>query len=156
MSLPPPSPPENGRLLGSLLRPFFYLFYQIPIKLRLMLIQIVSLIILLGLFWGRSLAKRNRTKHIKIMYSFMAIDILFVLYLSLAREVLNKIKLSMPLILWVHIFLSLVVVCGYGYAIRYGRKLAHGEEQFRDKMILLDRIIMSTRVAVSVTAFFFR
>lgn len=114
--------------------------------------QIVGLLILVLFFVGRGFAKRNRLVHIRMMYFVVVADVLLVLYLATFREVLSALSKDVSPLLVIHIMLALLSLVGYGFAILYGRKLARGEEQFRISLRRVDRWLVPTRTAVSITS----
>ncbi len=117
--------------------------------------QLISFILLAGILLGRWYAKRDRQKHILLMYLFVGADILLVLFLAAFRDVLGKVKVEMSPLLYFHIAIALAVVVGYFFAITYGRRLDKGDENSRKKLIFVDRIVIPLRIAVSVTSLFF-
>lgn len=114
--------------------------------------QVIGIIILGFFLVGRGLAKRNRKLHIRLMYLVVAADGFLVLYLAVFREVLTTLAKGVSILLAVHILLALLCLVGYGFAIRYGRALARGEEQYRRSLRRVDRWLLPTRIAVSLTS----
>lgn len=111
----------------------------------------LNFIIFLVLVVGRSLGSKNKRLHTQVTSVAIFADLILILFLVGKRDVLSKIEFGMPLLLMFHIFLSLVVVVAYGFAVYYGIQLGRGHERFRTKMVLIDKIIVPTRLLVFIT-----
>lgn len=117
-----------------------------------MVTNIISGIILLVLLWGRSIALKNRDLHIKVMFGVIITDILLVVYLVVAHRALGKVGADMHYMLFIHIPFALASVLLYLLMIPCGLKLKNGQEEYRPKMRLYDRILVFTRTATFITS----
>ncbi|MFZ3229040.1 MAG: hypothetical protein WA160_02455 [Pseudobdellovibrio sp.] len=117
---------------------------------------ILSVLIFALLLLGRSFKAKNKKLHVRITSIAVLADISLVLYLAIHRGVLTKINSNMPIILIIHISLALIVVFAYLFAIYYGIRLGKGEEQYRNKMKFVDKLIIPCRFLVIVTMLFLK
>ncbi|MEC9283799.1 MAG: hypothetical protein VX642_13890 [Bdellovibrionota bacterium] len=117
-----------------------------------MINNIISFVILVLLFWGRSLHSKNRELHIKVMSFVIAADLLLVGYLALFNNALSKINGEMSGLLIVHLFFAITTVVLYLRLIPIGIKLAKGDESQRPSMKQMDRIIIVFRTMTFLTS----
>lgn len=117
-----------------------------------MINNVISFLILVLMFWGRSLHSKNRQLHIKVMSFVIAADLLLVGYLALFNQALSKINGDMSTLLIVHLFFALTTVLLYLRLIPIGIKLAKGDESQRIAMRQMDRLIVIFRTMTFVTS----
>ncbi|MBL4888563.1 MAG: DUF420 domain-containing protein [Candidatus Lindowbacteria bacterium] len=97
----------------------------------------VSLFVITLIAIGISLRK-DRSKHIPIMFTAFAIDVSLVIYLEFTRMAVEKSfglagqPLPGPLLAF-HIAVSILVLVLYGFQINFGIKLKNGNENIRKK-----------------------
>ncbi|MCB0385539.1 MAG: hypothetical protein KDD43_09110 [Bdellovibrionales bacterium] len=117
-----------------------------------MVVNAINFVILVIFFYGRSLAKKNASKHSLVMIGVMAGDFSLLLYLTIYREALDSVDQSMPPLLIIHIVLALITVMAYAMAVVNGLKLLSGKVGVRSKMKIIDRIAVPARTLVFVTS----
>ena len=97
--------------------------------------------------------RRRRRLHMRLMISAIAIDVGLVLYLEIARGVIESIpKRPMTPLLFVHILLSVSVLVMYGIQVYTGIKNARGERSARHASMM--PWLLVTRFGNLVTSFF--
>lgn len=114
--------------------------------------NLISFGILILFLWGRTLHKKNRNLHVKIMSTVIVFDTLLVLFLVIHQRALGKIGADMNPILFIHIPFALLTLVGYGFAVRAGRRLLRGDMAARSAMIWTDRFLVPVRILNFVTS----
>lgn len=114
--------------------------------------NILSVIILGILLWGRSLRFKNLKRHILIVQIAMASDILLVAGLVVFRNALGKVSTGMPWTLQIHIPIALTTILLYGLITRAGYRLKSGDERARRALRGLDKLVLVFRVLTLVTS----
>ena len=117
-----------------------------------MINNIISFVILVLMFWGRSLHSKNPKLHIRVMSLVIASDLLLVGYLALFNQALTKINAEMSGLLIIHLFFSITTVILYLRLIPIGIKLGKGDESQRASMRQMDRIIVVFRTMTFITS----
>lgn len=120
-----------------------------------MIFQIQSSLILVLLFVGLYF-KRDRARHVKIMYTAIAWDILLVLQIEFTRSAIAKASkvIQNTAILNIHVALALTTVVLYFGLIYLGRKMLRGEHVNRALHKNLGLMTVLLRILVFVTSFF--
>jgi hypothetical protein len=116
------------------------------------MINFVSAAILCLLLIGRRFRHRHRLWHIRIMWVVIILDTVLVVYLSVFKNVLTKINATMSPLLMIHIGFALTTLVCYYLAIFVGIKLSRGQPGFREKMRVLDHLIVPLRMATLLTS----
>lgn len=114
--------------------------------------NLLSVIILSVLLWGRSLRFKNLKRHILVMQIAMGADILLVAGLVVFRNALGKLSVGMPWTLQIHIPIALTTILLYGLITRAGYRLKNGDERARPTLRELDRFVIVFRVLTLVTS----
>jgi uncharacterized membrane protein YozB (DUF420 family) len=99
--------------------------------------------------------RRDRKKHVKIMSSAIAWDILLILQIELSRGAIKKASAVMtnPMLLKVHLFFAIGSVVLYVLMVLSGRKLLAGDNSVRQKHKLLGRTTLFFRIMTFITSF---
>lgn len=113
--------------------------------------NLLSFIILLFFFWGRSLRFKNLRRHIIIMSGVIAADLMLVASLVIERDALGKLGGAMPWTLKIHVPIAIFTVVLYLFTAWTGIQLYHGKP-VRARMRLFDRILVPARVLTLVTS----
>ena len=97
--------------------------------------------------------RRRRRWHMRLMISAITIDVGLVLYLEIARGVVESIpKRPMTLLLFVHILLSVSVLVMYGVQVYGGIHNARGRRSVAHRKLM--PWLLLTRFGNLVTSFF--
>lgn len=117
--------------------------------------QIQSFLILSLIFLGVYLRK-DRAKHVKIMGSAIAWDLLLILQIELSRSAIAKAAkpIENKMILNIHISIAVLTVLFYFVMIFTGRKLLAGQTSIRAKHKLFGWCTVVLRVLTFITSFF--
>ena len=115
------------------------------------MVNVLSFIILLFFFWGRSLRFKNLKMHIGVMSGVITADLLLVLGLVIERDALSKVGVSMPWTLKIHVPIAIFTVLLYLLTAWTGVQLYRGKP-VRARMRGLDRILVPARVLTLVTS----
>ena|ERR1035437_5446368 len=113
--------------------------------------NLLSSIILLFFFWGRSLRFKNLRLHIIIMFGVIAADLLLVAALVVERDALGKLGTGMPWTLKIHVPIAIFTVVLYLFTAWTGIQLYRGKP-VRARMRLFDSILVPARVLTLVTS----
>lgn len=111
----------------------------------------ISFFILVLILFFRTDFARKKFKHPRWMGAVVMADLILVLYLATAKNVLAKINPDISPVLIIHIIVALTTVVGYVAAFFYGYKLATGFAEYRKQMKLIDRIVVPARILVFIT-----
>lgn len=122
------------------------------ILILIMVNNLISAVILVLFFYGRSLHKKDVDRHIKWMYSVMALDLTLVAYLAIFRNALSKIDGGMSPLLMIHLSFAVSTVLLYFLMAYFGTGLAKGKEANRLIMRRLDKVMVFCRVFTLVTS----
>lgn len=108
----------------------------------------VCLLVVIGV-----LNRRRKRRHITLMASALTIDLAMVLYLELARGVVESVpSRPMSAVLVVHIGLSMLLLVLYGCQVVTGIKKARGGESRLHGQVMIWFLIL--RFGNLVTSFF--
>ena len=113
--------------------------------------NLISFIIVIFLFWGRSLRFKNLKLHMRVMTAVIVADYSLVLYLVLNHGAWGKVKADMPWTLQVHVPIAVFTVAIYlmtgwtGYQLYKGKAL-------HARMRMLDRILVPSRLLTLATS----
>jgi hypothetical protein len=113
--------------------------------------NLISFVILLAFFWGRSLRFKNLRLHIAVMSTVIASDVLLVLALIIRRDALSKVSLGMPWTLKIHVPIAVATILLYFVTAWTGVQLLRGKP-LHARMRRLDRIVVPARVLTFVTS----
>jgi len=96
--------------------------------------QVQSILILTLMYVG-VFYRRNRSRHVKIMSSAMAWDILLILQIELTRSAINKASkvVTSPIALQIHLFFAISTVLLFIVMIVLGRKVLAGNNKLLPK-----------------------
>jgi len=117
--------------------------------------NLVSFIILIFFFWGRSLRFNNLRLHMIVMTAVIAADLGLVGALVIRRHALSKVSLGMPWTLKLHVPIAvftvvMLLVTGWtGFQLSRGKKL-------HARMRILDRIVVPALVLTFLTSLLVR
>ena len=114
--------------------------------------NVLSFLILILFFYGRSLHTKKPKAHVKWMTLVMVLDLSLVAYLALFRDVLTKIDAGMSSLLIIHLFFALGTVVLYFIMAYSGYKISKGEDSFRRVMRRLDYVMVGARVFTLITS----
>lgn len=116
--------------------------------------QIQSFLIMSLMILGIYL-RHDRKKHVKIMSSAIAWDILLILQIELSRGAIKKASnvMTNPLLLKIHLFFAIGSVVLYVLMVLSGRKLLSGDNSVRQKHKLLGRTTLFFRIMTFITSF---
>ena len=117
-----------------------------------MIVNAINFLILVLFFYGRSLARKNKSRHSFVMILVMSSDFALLLFLTFARQALGKVGGGMPPLLIVHIILAVITVIAYGFAVANGIKLLSGDENVRSRMKQIDLVAVPCRTLVFVSS----
>lgn len=117
--------------------------------------QIQSFLILSLIFVGIYFRK-ERSKHVKIMGSAIAWDIILILQIELTRSAIaTAVKpIENKMMLNIHISIAVLTVLFYFAMIFTGRSLLSGNSDIRSKHKLLGWCTVVLRVLTFITSFF--
>lgn len=114
--------------------------------------NLLSFLILILFFYGRSLHKSNLRLHIRLMILALVADYALVVGLVIGRDALSSIEPSMHWTLMIHIPFALSTVVLYAITATYGYQLRKGNEAARHSLRRFDRLLVFTRVMTLVTS----
>lgn len=114
--------------------------------------NIASFIILLVFLYGRSLAKKNLTLHIRLMCTAFAADLTLILALVFGRHALGKVDGDMPLELMIHVPIAVATVIAYGFTMFAGFQLYNGNSKARGRLIVWDKLLTTLRILTLLTS----
>ncbi len=114
--------------------------------------NISSFLILILLFYGRSLRHSNKKKHALIMSLVIGLDLILVLALVFMRNALGQVDTDMHWSLMVHLPFAVGTLLLYFVALFVGIKLLKGDRSYLGKMRFLDRLIMPGRTLTFLTS----
>lgn len=117
-----------------------------------MVANLISFLILVLFFWGRSLCFKNLRLHIKVMLFCLLADLILVLALVMMRDALSQVSLGMHWTLLVHIPFAVGTLVLYLIAARAGFRLYRGDETARPLLRHTDKILVFFRVMTLVTS----
>lgn len=117
--------------------------------------QIQSFLILSLILVGVYLRK-ERAKHVKIMGTAIAWDIILILQIELSRSAIAKASeaLQNKMMLNIHVSIAVLTVVFYFAMIFTGRKLLKGQTSIRAKHKLLGWCTVVLRLLTFITSFF--
>lgn len=113
--------------------------------------NLLSFVILIFFFWGRSLCFKNLRLHILVMLCVMAADLALVAALVIMRDALGKVGVSMPWTLQIHVPIAVSTVVLYFFTAWTGYQLYCGRP-VRSRMRILDKILVTFRILTLVTS----
>jgi hypothetical protein len=113
--------------------------------------NLISFIILIFFFWGRSLRFKNLRLHMIIMTAVIAADLGLVGALVIRRHALAKISLGMPWTLKVHVPIAVFTVVLLIMTGWTGLQLSRGKP-LHARMRALDRIVVPALVLTFLTS----
>lgn len=113
--------------------------------------NILSFIILVFFFWGRSLRFKNLRLHIQVMTLVIVADLLLVLGLVIHRRALEKVAMDMPWTLKIHVPIAVITVLLYFPTAWAGYQLYKGKNT-RRMLRYLDRVLVPARVLTLLTS----
>lgn len=113
--------------------------------------NLISFVILLVFFWGRSLRFTNLRLHIVTMLSVIAADYALIGYLVFNHNALGKVSLGMPWTLKIHVPIAVFTAVMYIATAWTGFQLYRGKP-LHGRMRLFDRILVPARVLTLVTS----
>jgi len=113
--------------------------------------NLLSFIILLFFFWGRSLRFKNLRRHIQVMSAVIVADLCLVAALVVKRNALGKVGMGMPWTLKIHVPIAILTVLLYFVTAWTGIQLYRGRP-LHQRMRRLDRVLVTTRVLTLVTS----
>lgn len=113
--------------------------------------NLISFLILIVFFYGRSLHAKNLRLHIRLMAASLIADYLLVLGLVIFREALGEVHLGMHWTLMVHIPFALASVVLYALTARTGYQLWKGSP-VRAQLRRYDRLLVFARLMTFVTS----
>jgi hypothetical protein len=92
--------------------------------------QLQSILILTLMYVG-VMYRRNRSRHVKIMSTAMAWDILLILQIELTRSAIDKATkvITSPMALQIHLFFAISTVVLFIVMIVLGRKVLAGNNK---------------------------
>lgn len=119
------------------------------------LFQAQSALILALMFYGASIAKQ-RSKHIKVMGTAIAWDLLLILQIELTRSAIDKAMkvVENPLALQIHLFFAVSTVVLYGIMVFTGRKVYKGNNALKGLHKKFGITTLVFRVLTFATSFF--
>lgn len=117
--------------------------------------QVQSFLIMILMAYGISQAKK-RDRHVKIMGSAIAWDIILILQIELTRSAILKASKIMtnPMMLKIHLFFAVSSVLLYFAMIYTGKKIINGETQVKAKHKILGWTTFLFRVLTFATSFY--
>jgi hypothetical protein len=113
--------------------------------------NLLSFIILIFFFWGRSLRFKNLKLHMRVMSAVIVADLSLVGYLVLNHNALGKLGLTMPWILKIHVPVAIFTVAMYLLTGWTGYQLYRGKP-LHARMRFFDRILVPARVLTLITS----
>ena len=113
--------------------------------------NLLSFIILIFFFWGRSLRFKNLRLHIQVMCAVMIADLALVAGLVVMRDALGKVGGGMPWTLQIHVPIAVTTVALYFFTAWTGYQLLRGFP-VRKRMREFDRLLVTFRVLTLVTS----
>lgn len=117
-----------------------------------MIANIISFIVLLLFFWGRSLRFTNLNLHIGLMLFCLVADFGLVLALVMMKSALSQVEWSMHWTLQIHIPVAVTTVALYIPTAWSGYQLWRGKESYRPRLRELDKFLVIFRVLTLVTS----
>lgn len=122
-----------------------------------LLFQIQSALILLLLYVGVYF-KQNRSRHVRIMTSAIAWDILLVLQIELNRGAIAKAVqvVENKWLLNVHVTFAITCVLFYFVMIYTGRKILNFDNSWRPRHKLFGMITLTLRTLTFITSYFIK
>jgi hypothetical protein len=116
--------------------------------------QIQSFLIMSLIIYGATQAKK-RNRHIKIMSTAIAWDILLILQIELTRSAIKKASeaITNPMMLNIHVSIAVSTVLLYFFMIYSGRKVLKGEATFTSKHKRVGQLTIIMRILTFVTSF---
>lgn len=120
--------------------------------------QIQSAIILGMLYFGATLARRNRNKHVKVMTVAIVWDLLLVLQIELTRKAINtatQVTTNSGLMNF-HIAIAVSVVVLYLFMFVLGRKILKGDQSKKKLHKFLGIVTLVLRTSTFITSFFIK
>lgn len=108
-------------------------------------------LILVGIYF-----RKNRSKHVKIMATAIAWDLLLILQIQMNRSAIQKASrvIENPMILNIHVSIAILTVLFYFALIYTGRKLLNGQITIRPKHKFLGWSATVLRALTFITSFF--
>lgn len=114
--------------------------------------NLISSVILIFFFWGRSLRFKNLRLHMQVMSAVIICDLILVAALVLKRDALGQVAHGgMPLILKIHVPIAIFTVVLYLVTAWTGIQLYRGKP-LHARMRALDRVLVPARVLTLVTS----
>ena len=113
-----------------------------------------SFLVLALLYYGIS-QRRNRDKHVKIMSSAIAWDLILILQIELNRGAIAKASQmdTNPFILNFHVLIAVSTVILYFINIYLGRKILQGDNSKRKLHKLCAIMTMTFRTSTFITSY---
>lgn len=98
--------------------------------------------------------RKNRYKHIRMMYLAIIWDLFLVAQIELSRQALNTASkaLTNPIILNIHISLAISTVLLYALMVVTGRKLQKSDESMRTRHKILGWTTLTLRILTLITS----
>ena len=113
--------------------------------------NLISFLILIAFFWGRSLWSTNLKLHIRVMCMVMLADLTLILGLVFFRRALEKVTPDMPLLLMIHVPIAVATVVLYGLTAWAGYQVYMGKPA-RRRLYYLDKALVTARVLTLLTS----
>ena len=117
-------------------------------------LHVLSTLVVIALFVGLSVRKRNPGLHWKIMVGAFVVDVAMVLCIELTRQAVERVVGEVHWFIWFHAGISTMALVLYVVAFVLGRKLLLGNEGIRRKHMLVGITFMVFRLTNYVTSFF--
>lgn len=97
------------------------------------MLHVVSTLVVVLVATGLYFLKRKPRRHIKLMITACAIDVLSVLYIELTRQAVETVIGGVSPLIWFHAGISLGVLICYGVMFWFGWRLRRGIAAVRSK-----------------------
>lgn len=112
---------------------------------------LIVLLMLVGIHY-----RKIRSKHVKIMSTVIAWDILLILQIELSRSAIVKASkaASNEMLLNIHVLIAVSTVIAYGLMVQTGRKILKGENALLPRHKLTAIITVILRLLTYATSFF--
>lgn len=99
--------------------------------------------------------RKNRYKHIRMMYLGIIWDLLLVAQIELSRQAIATASMATtnPVLLNIHISLAVSTVLLYGVMVITGKKLQKHNESFRTRHKILGWTTLTVRILTLITSY---
>ena len=110
----------------------------------------IVLLLTVGIYF-----RRQRKLHVKIMSVAIIWDIIIILQVELSRSAILKASKAMTnaLLLNIHVTIAVSSVILYGFMIYTGRRLLKGDNQIRNRHLMLGWTTYTMRILTFITSF---